>query len=84
MTMNDTGGNEKLKDLFGCFDRDGDGCIYMDEWKNTMHILNNCGMQISEEELEEWFVDACTDGKDTITQEEFIKMMIGRTAKSDK
>ena len=47
-TMNEGGGNQKLVDLFECFDRDGEGSIDLGEWKNTMYILGNMGEDLTE------------------------------------
>ena len=57
-TMNDGGGNQKLIDLFECFDRDGEGSIDLGEWKNTMYILSNMGENFTEQEVEEMFMEA--------------------------
>ena len=56
-------------------DRDGDGSITMEEYRKSMADKD---VDMTDEEIEDWFRLADIDGDGKISQEEYVKMMTGR------
>ncbi|KAK3136954.1 hypothetical protein QOZ80_5BG0445570 [Eleusine coracana subsp. coracana] len=71
----------EFREAFSFFDKDGDGCITVEELATVMGSLQ--GQRPSEEELGEMIRDADADGNGTIEFAEFLGLM-ARNKTADK
>ncbi|TVU04132.1 hypothetical protein EJB05_50296, partial [Eragrostis curvula] len=69
----------EFREAFSFFDKDGDGCITVEELATVMGSLQ--GQRPSSEELGEMIRDADADGNGTIEFAEFLSLMARKTAK---
>ncbi|XP_062203319.1 uncharacterized protein LOC133905523 [Phragmites australis] len=69
----------EFRQAFSFFDKDGDGCITVEELATVMGSLQ--GQRPSAEELREMIRDADADGNGTIEFAEFLGLMARKTAK---
>lgn len=60
----------KVLQLLKMFDKDGDGFLSVDEWKN---VLNRMGMKASTKEANVLFQNVDTNGDGKIDLDEFMK-----------
>jgi len=70
----------EFREAFAFFDKDGDGCITVEELATVMGSLQ--GHRPSEDELGEMIRDADADGNGTIDFPEFLALMARKTAAS--
>lgn len=70
----------EFREAFAFFDKDGDGCITVEELATVMGSLQ--GHRPSEDELGEMIRDADADGNGTIDFAEFLALMARKTASS--
>ncbi|RCV19397.1 hypothetical protein SEVIR_3G397500v4 [Setaria viridis] len=68
----------EFREAFAFFDKDGDGCITVEELATVMGSLQ--GTRPSAEELREMIRDADADGNGTIDFAEFLGLMARKTA----
>ena len=68
----------EFREAFAFFDKDGDGCITVEELATVMGSLQ--GHRPSEDELGEMIRDADADGNGTIDFPEFLALMARKTA----
>lgn len=68
----------EFREAFAFFDKDGDGCITVEELATVMGSLQ--GQRPSAEELCEMIRDADADGNGTIDFPEFLALMARKTA----
>ncbi|OEL30791.1 Calmodulin-like protein 5 [Dichanthelium oligosanthes] len=68
----------EFREAFAFFDKDGDGCITVEELATVMGSLQ--GQRPSAEELREMIRDADADGNGTIDFAEFLGLMARKTA----
>eukprot|EP01088_Endostelium_zonatum_P004444 TRINITY_DN15695_c0_g1_i1.p1 TRINITY_DN15695_c0_g1~~TRINITY_DN15695_c0_g1_i1.p1 ORF type:complete len:150 (-),score=44.69 TRINITY_DN15695_c0_g1_i1:98-547(-) len=73
--MQDSEGEEEIRDAFKVFDKEGNGSISAAELR---HVLTHLGEKLSEEEVDELIREADVDGDGQINYEEFIKMMTSK------
>lgn len=64
---------EEIREAFGVFDRDGNGCISATELK---HVLMTMGEKLTEDEVEIMIREADIDGEGHIHYEQFIDIMV--------
>ncbi|XP_062203453.1 uncharacterized protein LOC133905707 [Phragmites australis] len=69
----------EFREAFSFFDKNGDGCITVEELATVMGSLQ--GQRPSAEELREMIRDADADGNGTIEFAEFLGLMARKTAK---
>ena len=70
--IEDTNGEETLRDAFRLFDKDGNGYISAAELRN---VMTNLGEKLTDDEIDEMVKEADTDGDGEINFEEFSTMM---------
>merc|ERR1711904_601583 len=75
--MKDTDTEEELIEAFKVFDRDGNGFISAAELR---HVMKNLGEKLTDEEVDEMIREADVDGDGQINYEEFVKMMMAKSA----
>ncbi|KAL6847077.1 hypothetical protein ACP4OV_022930 [Aristida adscensionis] len=69
----------EFREAFAFFDKDGDGCITVEELATVMASLQ--GQRPGAEELREMIRDADADGNGTIDFAEFLALMARKTAR---
>ena len=72
-TFYDTGDESKLVELFKIYDRDGNGSIEKEELKTVISEIS--GDHVSDEEVNEMFVEADSNKDGKIQLDEFITLM---------
>ncbi|XP_050717220.1 calmodulin-like [Eriocheir sinensis] len=63
---------EEIREAFGVFDKDGNGCISATELK---HVLMTMGDKLTQEEVDIMIREADIDGAGQIHYEQFVRMM---------
>lgn len=63
---------EDMQEPFKIFDRNGDGHINADDFKNFMNAL---GEKLTNEDLDDLFMHASSDGRGLLTYDDFIAML---------
>lgn len=63
---------EEIREAFGVFDKDGNGCISATELK---HVLMTMGDKLTQEEVDIMIREADIDGAGQIHYEQFVQMM---------
>ncbi|MED6145816.1 translation elongation factor EF1B gamma [Stylosanthes scabra] len=69
-----------LKEAFGLFDKDGDGCITVEELATVIRSLDQ---NPSEEELQDMITEVDADGNGTIEFDEFLNLMAKKIKDTD-
>jgi calmodulin len=70
--VKDTDSEKEILEAFKAFDKDDSGTISAAELRD---IMSSNGEKFTEEEAEEIFREADTDGDGQVNYEEFVKMM---------
>ncbi|GAA0139183.1 calmodulin-related [Lithospermum erythrorhizon] len=70
----------EFKEAFSLFDKDGDGCITVDELATVIRSLDQ---NPSEEELQDMFAEVDADGSGTIEFTEFLALMAKKIKETD-
>eukprot|EP01089_Gocevia_fonbrunei_P005715 TRINITY_DN161_c0_g1_i1.p1 TRINITY_DN161_c0_g1~~TRINITY_DN161_c0_g1_i1.p1 ORF type:complete len:150 (-),score=49.10 TRINITY_DN161_c0_g1_i1:47-496(-) len=73
--MQDSEGEEEIREAFKVFDKDGNGLISAAELR---HVMTHLGEKLTEEEVDEMIREADVDGDGQINYEEFVKMMMAK------
>lgn len=68
---------DTLKVAFSLFDKNGDGCISLDELKQAFAEL---GQHPSDDEIAQMIAESDSDGNGSIDFSEFLKMMSAKIA----
>jgi calmodulin len=68
----ETAAEEEIRETFRVFDRDGNGYITRDEMRC---VMMNLGEKITDDECDQFIVEADVDGDGQINYEEFYTMM---------
>lgn len=72
---------EELREAFGLFDTDNDGCITSKELRTVMHALRIEG---TDQEIQDMINNVDVDGSGTVDFNEFLKMMAhGHVVRAD-
>lgn len=66
---------EEIREAFGVFDKDGNGCISASELK---HVLMTMGEKLTQDEVEIMIREADIDGDGQIHYEQFVEMMTSK------
>ena len=72
LKVKDTDAEQEIRAAFRVFDKDGNGFISAEE---LMHVMNNLGEKLTDEEVGEMIREADVDGDGQVNYEEFVKMM---------
>ena len=70
--MKDTDSEEKTKEVFRLFDKDGNGFISP---AGLRHFMTTIGDKLTDEEVDKIIREADIDGDGRVNYEEFVKMM---------
>lgn len=70
----------EFKEAFCLFDKDGDGCITVDELATVIRSLDQ---NPTEEELQDMISEIDTDGNGTIEFAEFLNLMANKMKETD-
>ncbi|KAG5150267.1 hypothetical protein JHK84_026739 [Glycine max] len=70
----------EIKEAFGLFDKDGDGCITVEELATVIRSLDQ---NPTEEELQDMINEVDTDGNGTIEFVEFLNLMAKKMKETD-
>ncbi|WOL19637.1 calmodulin-1-like [Canna indica] len=70
----------EFQEAFCLFDKDGDGCITLDELAT---VIKSLGQNPTEEELQEMIQEVDADGSGTIEFGEFLNLMARKMKESD-
>jgi len=73
--LQDSEGEEEIREAFKVFDKDGTGFISAAELR---HVMTNLGEKLTDEEVDEMIREADVDGDGQINYEEFVKMMLAK------
>eukprot|EP01087_Luapelamoeba_hula_P016320 TRINITY_DN5016_c0_g1_i1.p2 TRINITY_DN5016_c0_g1~~TRINITY_DN5016_c0_g1_i1.p2 ORF type:complete len:150 (-),score=53.33 TRINITY_DN5016_c0_g1_i1:57-506(-) len=73
--MQDSEGEEEIREAFKVFDKEGHGFISAAELR---HVMTNLGEKLTDEEVDEMIREADPDGDGQINYEEFVKMMMAK------
>ncbi|XP_033018426.1 uncharacterized protein LOC117054078 [Lacerta agilis] len=65
-------GEEEIRNAFRVFDKDGNGYVSAAELR---HIMTNLGEKLTDEEVEDMIKEADVDGDGQVNYEEFLKIM---------
>eukprot|EP00005_Dracoamoeba_jomungandri_P001875 CAMPEP_0174257642 /NCGR_PEP_ID=MMETSP0439-20130205/6752_1 /TAXON_ID=0 /ORGANISM="Stereomyxa ramosa, Strain Chinc5" /LENGTH=148 /DNA_ID=CAMNT_0015340815 /DNA_START=80 /DNA_END=526 /DNA_ORIENTATION=- len=71
--MQDSEGENEIREAFKVFDKDGSGFISAAELR---HVMTNLGEKLTDEEVDEMLREADVDKDGQILYEEFVKMMM--------
>ncbi|KAF0907267.1 hypothetical protein E2562_015769 [Oryza meyeriana var. granulata] len=78
--LRDTEAEDDLREAFRVFDKDQNGFITPDELR---HVMTNLGDRLSDDELAEMLHEADSDGDGQINYNEFVKVMMAKSAKAE-
>ena len=73
--MKDMDSEEKIREAFRVFDKDGNGFISAAELR---HVMTNLGEKLTDEEVDEMIREADIDGDGQVNYEEFVTMMTSK------
>jgi calmodulin len=73
--LQDSEGEEEIREAFKVFDKDGTGFISAAELR---HVMTNLGEKLTDEEVDEMIREADVDGDGQVNYDEFVKMMLAK------
>jgi calmodulin len=73
--LQDSEGEEEIREAFKVFDKDGTGFISAAELR---HVMTNLGEKLTDEEVDEMIREADVDNDGQINYDEFVKMMLAK------